>query len=102
MLQEVERQQRTQLMQSMRSLPVHKKSTFSSQIQATVIRDTGLEQPTRKSEPKKRYEAVLGRSGPTTLLLHRTAMFTSCRNANQRMTYLLMRASVRNAMMYNL
>ena len=55
MLQEVERQQRTQLMQSMRSLPVHKKSTFSSQIQATVIRDTGLEPPTRKSEPKKRY-----------------------------------------------
>lgn len=55
MLQEVERQQRTQLMQRMRSLPVHKKSTFSSQIQATVIRDTGLEPPMRKSESKKRY-----------------------------------------------
>lgn len=54
MLQEVERQQRTQLMESMRSLPVHMKSTFSSQIQATVVREVGLEHSVRKVEPKKR------------------------------------------------
>ncbi len=54
MLQEVERQQRTQLMESMRSLPVHMKSTFSSQIQATVVREVGLEHSIRKAEPKKR------------------------------------------------
>lgn len=54
MLQEVERQQRTQLMASMRSLPVHMKSTFSSQIQATVVREVGLEHTIRKAEPKKR------------------------------------------------
>ena len=55
MLQEVERQQRSQLMASMRSLPVHMKSTFSSQIQATVVREVGLEHPIRKAEPRKRY-----------------------------------------------
>ena len=56
MLQEVERQQRTQLMATMRSLPVHLKSTFSSQIQATVVREVGLEHTAlvRKAEPKKR------------------------------------------------
>ena len=54
MLQEVERQQRTQIMESMRSLPVHMKSTFSSQIQATVVREVGLEHSIRKVEPKKR------------------------------------------------
>ena len=54
MLQEVERQQRTQIMESMRSLPVHMKSTFSSQIQATVVREVGLEHSIRKAEPKKR------------------------------------------------
>lgn len=54
MLQEVERQQRSQLMASMRSLPVHLKSTFSSQIQATVVREVGLEHTVRKAEPKKR------------------------------------------------
>ena len=54
MLQEVERQQRTQLMETMRSLPVHMKSTFSSQIQATVVREVGFEHPIRKAEPKKR------------------------------------------------
>jgi len=54
MLQEVERQQRTQLMETMRSLPVHMKSTFSSQIQATVVREVGLEHSIRKAEPKKR------------------------------------------------
>lgn len=59
MLQEVERQQRTQLMESMRSLPVHMKSTFSSQIQATVVRQVGLEHPIRKVEPKKRQVLML-------------------------------------------
>lgn len=54
MLQEVERQQRIQLMAKMRSLPVHLKSTFSSQIQATVVKDVGLEHTVRKAEPKKR------------------------------------------------
>ena len=59
MLQEVERQHRTQLMATMRSLPVHMKSTFSSQIQATVVREVGLEHTIRKAEPKKRYPQIV-------------------------------------------
>ncbi|DBA67458.1 hypothetical protein WJX79_002798 [Trebouxia sp. C0005] len=64
MLQEVERQQRTQLMATMRSLPVHMKSTFSSQIQATVVREVGLEHPIRKAEPKKRLIAAAPPAAP--------------------------------------
>lgn len=75
MLQEVERQQRTQLMETMRSLPVHMKSTFSSQIQATVVREVGLEHPIRKAEPKKRYYFSSQRSAnPCSLTVLQHAM----------------------------
>ncbi|KAL3139582.1 Cilia- and flagella-associated protein 100 [Trebouxia sp. C0009 RCD-2024] len=64
MLQDVERQQRAQLMATMRSLPVHLKSTFSSQIQATVVREVGLEHAVRKAEPKKRLIAAAPAAAP--------------------------------------
>ena len=48
MLQEDEKRRRSEQIRAMRSLPVYMKSTFSSQIQATVARDAGTANAQRR------------------------------------------------------
>ena len=61
MLQEDEKRRRSEQIRAMRSLPVYMKSTFSSQIQATVARDAGTTNAQRRpmGVDPVRYGAIM-------------------------------------------
>ena len=77
MLQEDEKRRRSEQIRAMRSLPVYMKSTFSSQIQATVARDAGTANAQRRPmgvDPVRCGETMLALSRSLSQLVCSAAM----------------------------
>lgn len=77
MLQEDEKRRRSEQIRAMRSLPVYMKSTFSSQIQATVARDAGTANAQRRPmgvDPVRCGETMLALSMSLSQLVCSAAM----------------------------